>query len=143
MGLQMGVNWAWGLPIHLDASVLPARSPSPSAFCYAAPRSPLRSHSILFLSPFSPGMQVRQVTGTIEIDREEERFLGIETSFWIAVALTYLDFMEDREVSGSMDRTCSAVPPSVTPWFVREALGLFSGSEGCRPVSGAWYVAGA
>ncbi|KAL1738512.1 hypothetical protein HDZ31DRAFT_69915 [Schizophyllum fasciatum] len=41
--------------------------------------------------------QVRRVTGTIEIDREEERFLGIETSFWVAVALTYLDFLEDRE----------------------------------------------
>ena len=57
-----------------------------------------RSYSIL--------PQVRRVTGVIEIDREEERFLGIEASFWIAVALTYLDFLEDREVSGLLLLVC-------------------------------------
>jgi hypothetical protein len=29
----------------------------------------------------------------------EERTLGVDTSFWIAIALTYLEFLEEREVS--------------------------------------------
>ncbi|KAF9239411.1 hypothetical protein BU15DRAFT_74568 [Melanogaster broomeanus] len=37
------------------------------------------------------------VTGLLEIDRAEERMLGIDPSFWIAVALTYLEFLEERE----------------------------------------------
>jgi len=40
---------------------------------------------------------VRSFTGLIEIDRTEEQLLGIETSFWIAIALTYLEFLEERE----------------------------------------------
>lgn len=38
-------------------------------------------------------------TGTIEIDETEENMLGLDTGFWIAVALAYLDFLNDREVS--------------------------------------------
>ncbi|KAL1664262.1 hypothetical protein GGF50DRAFT_101951 [Schizophyllum commune] len=65
----------------------------PSAAAAPPPPAPpvLRFHDT------TPVLMVRRVTGVIEIDREEERFLGIEASFWIAVALTYLDFLEDRE----------------------------------------------
>ncbi|KAH7922497.1 hypothetical protein BV22DRAFT_1121462 [Leucogyrophana mollusca] len=45
----------------------------------------------------TPVLTVRSVTGLLEIDRAEERMLGIQTSFWIAVALTYLEFLEERE----------------------------------------------
>ncbi|KIJ61252.1 hypothetical protein HYDPIDRAFT_177139 [Hydnomerulius pinastri MD-312] len=45
----------------------------------------------------TPVLTVRSVTGLLEIDRAEERMLGIDTSFWIAVALTYLEFLEERE----------------------------------------------
>jgi len=38
------------------------------------------------------------------LNQVEERTLGVETSFWIAVALTYLEFLEEREVSN--DPTC-------------------------------------
>ena len=81
-----------------------------SYFSFGPPFSPRPAFPILFPSYHATGicsrtanpthLQVRRVTGVIEIDREEERFLGIEASFWIAVALTYLDFLEDREVRG-------------------------------------------
>lgn len=47
----------------------------------------------------TPVLTVRSLTGLIEIDRAEERLIGVSTSFWIAVALTYLEFLEEREVS--------------------------------------------
>ena len=43
-------------------------------------------------------LTVRSVTGLLELDERVERDLGVAQSFWIAVALTYLDFLEDREV---------------------------------------------
>ncbi|KAG9311097.1 hypothetical protein JVU11DRAFT_9006 [Chiua virens] len=45
----------------------------------------------------TPILTVGSVTGLLEIDRAEERILGVDTSFWIAVALTYLEFLEERE----------------------------------------------
>ncbi|KAN0080093.1 hypothetical protein V8E55_009659 [Tylopilus felleus] len=45
----------------------------------------------------TPMFAVGSVTGLLEIDRAEERILGVDTSFWIAVALTYLGFLEERE----------------------------------------------
>ncbi|THV02620.1 hypothetical protein K435DRAFT_338796 [Dendrothele bispora CBS 962.96] len=39
---------------------------------------------------------IRSLSGLLEIDQEEEQILGIDTSFWVAVALTYLDFLSDR-----------------------------------------------
>jgi len=41
-------------------------------------------------------MTVGSLTGLIEVNQQEEQLLGIDTSFWIAVALTYLDFWESR-----------------------------------------------
>lgn len=43
-------------------------------------------------------LTVGSVTGLLEVDRAEERILGVDTSFWVAVALTYLEFLEEREV---------------------------------------------
>ena len=43
-------------------------------------------------------LTVRSVTGLLELDEGVERDLGVAPSFWIAIALTYLDFLEDREV---------------------------------------------
>jgi len=45
----------------------------------------------------TPLLTVRSLTGVIEIDKSEQKALGIDTSFWLAVALTYLDFLEERE----------------------------------------------
>ena len=46
----------------------------------------------------TPMLTVGSVTGLLEVDRAEERILGVDTSFWVAVALTYLEFLEEREV---------------------------------------------
>jgi hypothetical protein len=46
----------------------------------------------------TPVLTMRSLTGFLEIDREMVLSLGVETSFWVAVALTYLEFLEEREV---------------------------------------------
>jgi hypothetical protein len=46
----------------------------------------------------TPVLTVRSLTGLIEIDKAEESYLGVDTSFWIVIALTYLEFLEEREV---------------------------------------------
>ena len=46
-------------------------------------------------------LTVGSVTSLLEIDRAEERILGVDTSFWIAVALTYeleLSLTTDRQL---------------------------------------------
>jgi len=45
----------------------------------------------------TPVLTVRSVTGLLELDEKAECELGVAPSFWIAIALTYLDFLEDRE----------------------------------------------
>lgn len=37
--------------------------------------------------------------GTLELDEKLVDIVGMEPSFWVAVALAYLEFLEDREVS--------------------------------------------
>ncbi|KXN90397.1 hypothetical protein AN958_04266 [Leucoagaricus sp. SymC.cos] len=46
----------------------------------------------------TPVLTVRSLTGLLEMDKSEEVLLGVDTSFWVAVALTYLEFLEEREV---------------------------------------------
>ncbi|KAK1222925.1 hypothetical protein PQX77_014202 [Marasmius sp. AFHP31] len=41
-------------------------------------------------------LTARSMSGFLEIDHVEERLLGVDTSFWVTVALTYLDFLNDR-----------------------------------------------
>lgn len=53
---------------------------------------------LLIFHDTTPILTVGSVTGLLEIDRAEERILGVDTSFWIAVGLTYLEFLEEREV---------------------------------------------
>lgn len=45
-------------------------------------------------STFSAG----SITGILELDGGLERLLGVDTGFYIAVALTYLEFLSEREV---------------------------------------------
>ncbi|KAK2465553.1 hypothetical protein APHAL10511_002445 [Amanita phalloides] len=55
------------------------------------------------LTPFlvhhdrTPILTVGSYTGLIEIDTAEERMLGVDRSFWIAISLTYLEFLGNRE----------------------------------------------
>ena len=59
--------------------------------------APLHSPLLTFHETTSL-FQFRSASGLLELDRTEEELLGIDASFWIAVALTYLEFLEDREV---------------------------------------------
>ncbi|EMD32844.1 hypothetical protein CERSUDRAFT_99212 [Gelatoporia subvermispora B] len=45
----------------------------------------------------TPVWAVGSTTGVIEVDALRTRALGVETSFYVAVALTYLEFLGDRE----------------------------------------------
>lgn len=58
---------------------------------------PLHAPLVTFLDQ-TPVLTVRSLTGLLEIEESEEVLLGVDTSFWIAVALTYLEFLEEREV---------------------------------------------
>ncbi|KAH0579609.1 hypothetical protein H2248_002461 [Termitomyces sp. 'cryptogamus'] len=59
--------------------------------------SPALSPPLLVFHDRTPILTVGTFTGLLEIDQAEEQLLGVETSFWIAIALTYLEFLEDRE----------------------------------------------
>ncbi|KAI6160222.1 hypothetical protein EDD17DRAFT_1603735 [Pisolithus thermaeus] len=58
------------------------------------PQSPT---PLLVFHDTTPVLTFRSMTGLLEINRAEEHMLGVETSFWIAVSLSYLEFLEDRE----------------------------------------------
>ena len=47
----------------------------------------------------TPVWTLNATYGTIEIDHQRERELGVQSSFYIAIALTYLDFLMEREAS--------------------------------------------
>ena len=62
------------------------------------PQPPPTPTPLLTFHDRTPVLTVRSVTGLLELDERAERDLGVAQSFWIAIALTYLDFLEDREV---------------------------------------------
>ncbi|KAF9265094.1 hypothetical protein L218DRAFT_182497 [Marasmius fiardii PR-910] len=41
-------------------------------------------------------LTARSMNGILEMDQTEERLLGVDSAFWITVALTYLDFVNDK-----------------------------------------------
>ena len=69
---------------------------TPGRYREAAPATPV---PLLSFIDRTPVWTANSVTGVIEIDMKLVRSLGVETSFYLAVALTYLDFVSDREVS--------------------------------------------
>jgi len=40
-------------------------------------------------------------SGTLTVDEQEIRALGVEMAFWIAVSMAYLDYLRDRDVSST------------------------------------------
>lgn len=38
-------------------------------------------------------------SGTLTVDEQEIRSLGVEMAFWVAISLAYLDYLRDRDVS--------------------------------------------
>jgi len=59
---------------------------------------PLHAPLLIFHDQ-TPVLTVRLLTGLLEIEKTEEVLLGVDTSFWVAVALTYLEFLQEREES--------------------------------------------
>ncbi|KAF7370319.1 hypothetical protein MSAN_00663300 [Mycena sanguinolenta] len=77
-----------------DAAASPLPSPADSTVSLAAP---VALPPLLTFHDRTPVMMVSTVTGLIEVDQAEERLLGVDSSFWIAVALTYLEFLQEKE----------------------------------------------
>lgn len=85
--------------------------PVPASSCAAATSVvPLHTPLLVFHDQ-TPVLTVRLLTGILEIEKTEEVLLGVDTSFWIAVALTYLEFLQEREASVLFFQ----LPPVMTP----------------------------
>ncbi|KAF9228106.1 hypothetical protein BS17DRAFT_773063 [Gyrodon lividus] len=82
------------LDIWGDSSLPAGSSQSRRRLSQPIPQIPM---PLLTFHDRTPVLTARSVTGLLEIDRAGERMLGVDTSFWIAVALTYLAFLEERE----------------------------------------------
>ncbi|PPR00820.1 hypothetical protein CVT26_012461 [Gymnopilus dilepis] len=61
-------------------------------------RAPELHTPLLVFHDQTPVYTVRSLTGLIELDKAEMTNLGVDPAFWITVALTYLEFLEEREV---------------------------------------------
>ena len=46
----------------------------------------------------TPLWTARTTHGVLEVDGHRVQELGVQTSFYVAIALTYLEFLMDREV---------------------------------------------
>lgn len=53
---------------------------------------------VLIYHDTTPLLGAGKSTGTIELDHGVARSLGVDPSFWISVALAYLEFLEERDV---------------------------------------------
>ena len=60
--------------------------------------APLTPTPLLTFHDRTPVWTARCSSGLIEMDEGQCRVLGVEPAFYVAVALTYLEFLEDREV---------------------------------------------
>lgn len=88
-------------PSHSDSftiTLLNRPSPQPPGSGHRISQIiPMTPTPLLTFHDRTPVLTAASVTGLLEINRAEERILGIDTSFWIAVALAYWEFLQDRE----------------------------------------------
>ncbi|KAJ3878579.1 hypothetical protein F5051DRAFT_351812 [Lentinula edodes] len=95
-------------PYAETTSVLPTSSP-PQKTSIALSTSPSRSSDstlsiptcikalpVLTFTDLTSTFTVGSVNGILQLDKLEAEMLGVDPSFWVAVALTYLDFLEER-----------------------------------------------
>ena len=112
-------------PISLPPVSLPAPSPlssANSANSHCIPHLPPRPKPLLIFHDRTPIMTVSSITGLLEIDEEEEKLLGVQTSFWITIALTYLEFLGERDVSQNYH---------LSRHYTTLTMSWFSGLSGC------------
>jgi len=88
---------------------LPALPETATALGHFQQSQPVLNTSLLVFHDQTPLLTLRSLTGLIELNQIEEQTLGVDTSFWIAIALTYLEFLEEREVSVLQAYYCSKI----------------------------------
>ncbi|EIN05720.1 hypothetical protein PUNSTDRAFT_115667 [Punctularia strigosozonata HHB-11173 SS5] len=104
-----------GSTAHLSASPPPAswwsrvwslvasNAPSNSLSFSLTPLPPLQvapipsSVALITLTDLTPTLTVYRFSGLLAIDEAGVKELGVETSFWVAVSLAYIDFLGERE----------------------------------------------
>ncbi|KAI0370983.1 hypothetical protein BV20DRAFT_1035616 [Pilatotrama ljubarskyi] len=62
-----------------------------------AGQNPLTPTPLLTFHDRTPVWTARCSSGVIELDERQVRVLGVEPAFYVAVALTYLEFLQERE----------------------------------------------
>ncbi|KAJ7743647.1 hypothetical protein B0H16DRAFT_1561224 [Mycena metata] len=77
-------------------STVALTAPTPPTPSTPVPTSPPVPPLLSFIDR-TPLTTVHAVTGLIELDTAQEQALGVEGSFWVAVALTYLEFLQEKE----------------------------------------------
>lgn len=82
-------------PSYPVSSSLSPSTPSPDS---SAP-PPLSLPLVMRFVDETPIFTVGSTMGAFELDQTEVKALGIDMSYWIAVGLTYLDFLENKAVS--------------------------------------------
>ncbi|KAF8658424.1 hypothetical protein AX16_001975 [Volvariella volvacea WC 439] len=78
-------------PPYTSTAESPISAPLPAPTPLPAPPPTLIFHDQ------TPTFTAYAITGLLEIDKGEEQFLGVDTAFWVTIALAYLEFLEDRE----------------------------------------------
>ncbi|EJD43525.1 hypothetical protein AURDEDRAFT_125688 [Auricularia subglabra TFB-10046 SS5] len=84
---------AFELDVRPPEPATPTASPVPErAIAVPPPRPP----PLMTFLDETPVLSVR-TTGTLELNPKLEARLGVERSFWISIALAYLEFLEERD----------------------------------------------
>ncbi|TCD64845.1 hypothetical protein EIP91_003549 [Steccherinum ochraceum] len=80
---------------HLTSTSLSPSSPNPNSPQMLAPVP--HPYPLVTFNDTTPVWTVGSTTGLLEVDEVGVRALGVDMSFYVAVALTYLEFLEERE----------------------------------------------
>lgn len=59
-------------------------------------------YPLLTFHDTTPVWTVGNTSGLLEVDETGVQALGVDLSFYVAVALSYLEFLEEKEVSAHM-----------------------------------------
>lgn len=81
-------------PISPTSPVSPEGAAEPGA----SAGNPLTPTPLLTFHDRTPVWTAHCNSGVIELDERQVRVLGVEPAFYIAVALTYLEFLQERDV---------------------------------------------
>jgi len=85
--------------LHRALAPITRLSNSSSNHFYIVPESALNPRQPLIVFTDSTPVLSAIPSGTLTVDEQEIRALGVEMAFWIAVSLAYLDYLRDRDVS--------------------------------------------